>query len=337
MRMRHLLVLLSSAVFLCFADPHAALQRGVLLAGSMDYSIDVRMFSIASGGATKKLWNVTLSQAQHTDDALFNACFFAFDPTTQSIYVQSERYLEAIDAHTGNITQTRNNILAYFVTLFYDPTNRTMYGVCTGNNRFDWCEWQIEKNASRNSVPGTVKFLYGLDTVIEWGPMDCVGDYIPEERMFFYERESSVYAINTTNGQQIFYGVTNAGMCIKYDSIGGKLYGVASLNDLNTQYGLFVVIGDGKTEPKKVLDFPEGYSLNGVGSCEIAREDRALFVLMGDSHGPETDTAPKVLFGVDLVTMDVLKIPVPVFAEELKPYQYVDHMLYVPNSMWLTN
>ena len=334
-RLRVSLLLLA---FLCFASPNAVLQQGRLLAITLDYSADVSLFSIEANGIVTKLWNATLVNAPHADDALYSDCAFAFAPTTQSIYISSIRYQEAIDVHTGKIRQTQNNPNANFVSMYYNPTNRTLYGVCAGSDSedgFGWCEWQINSNSTRNS---TVKFFYNLnELIIGLGPVDCLSDYVAEESLYFYASDK-VYGVNTTNGDVVYTALVNESrsVCFKYDSIGRVLYGIGPLDDLGTRYGLFKLFGDGKTRPKKLLDFPAGWGMEGIGTCEIAREDRTLFALMRNATFSDKGTSfPEILFSVDLVTMSVENYSVAAFAKNMVPYQAVSRIKYVPNSLWI--
>ena len=149
-----------------------------------------------------------------------------------------------------------------------------------------------------------------------------------------------IYGINTTNGAIVYTAeplpdVTKA-LCFKYGSISAKLYGVASLNSLNTQLGLFILFGDGKTRPKKLLDFPVGWTMENIGTCEIARESQTFFALMRNaSESADNGDFPKVLFSVDLVTLTVETHNVSAFAEGLHPYQWISQLKYVPNSQWI--
>ena len=292
------------------------------------------MFSIGHNATVKMLWNVSLSTNSSAKDTLFDACYFAFDTANQIVYVPTEKYLQGIDAHNGTRSECPNDKYAFFTTLDYDPTMRTLYGVCTGNRRFNWCELELE-NKSIDYRRGNVVFRFDLPDSIELSPTNCMGDYIAEENLFFYQTGATVryaHGLNTSSGKVIWSGLTN-GSCVNYDVIAKRLYAVVPIGDLNDHYALFLVHGDGK-EQEKILDFPMGFALASVGTCAMSRSDRTLFVLMRNYKNDLFHTMPGILFAVDLDKYKLANYSLPVF-ENYEMFKFVSHLMYVPDSLWI--
>ena len=200
----------------------------------------------------------------------------------------------------------------YFVSFDYHEKDKTIYGVCTGNGQWNWCE--LTKN-------GTVVFKYQLPYTSELGPIDCDYDADFGENLFWYDPgyipSSLVLAIDITNGNITFKSGPANTSCIEYDSVAQRVYAVSRHGEFGT-YMLTEIHSEPKPETR-VIELPKDLTLASIGSCAIDPQSHTVFVLMRDM----SKTMPTALVTVSLVSTKLTRVNLPSFGPALDTTTFI--------------
>ena len=118
-----------------------------------EYYNHASLFQVNFDGSVKQYWNHTLIYPH----LLHDENLFAIDTTNQLVYLGvMDRFL-ALDLMTGKVAVNKTlkvpNLL-YFWNDDYIAEENAIYGVCTGNDQWNWCRVKL-------GVPEVkVEFLY---------------------------------------------------------------------------------------------------------------------------------------------------------------------------------
>jgi len=129
---------------------------------------------------------------------------FAIDLENELVYLGVEDQLLALDLSTGEVKiniplQVPN--LQFFWNYDYIPREKAIYGVCTGNDHWNWCRVKLDKPLDHNTIK--LEFLYHFPVVpLELGPDEGIY-YMDKEHqsIWYYTGITLAYGVNYTTGK----------------------------------------------------------------------------------------------------------------------------------------
>ena len=303
-------------VYMCavcsIAPTIASPPSGKLLAMADSY---VALFQIDLDGKITKLYNRSFSEVFFTD------CQYALDYKSEMAYLPAVNYILGVDINSGK-TVIKNPAPkpVYFTSFDYHEKNKTIYGVCTGNDQWNWCE--LTQN-------GTIVFKYQLPYCGGvFGPIDCDYDADFNENMFWYDPgfipSSLVIAIDIKTGNVMFTSGPANTSCIAYDSLAKKVYAISRLTEYGFNYGVTEVHPDPKPMTHLVA-LPTDLMLESIGSCIIDSESRSFFVLMRDFY----QTMPTALITVDLDSIQLTRVNLSSFGPTFQTKNFILNVKFI--------
>lgn len=238
---------------------------GQLVALGSDGANTVALVTIQMTGSVYVHWNRTFP-----DDFLTSQCQFGFDIENSVIYLPSMYEVVGLDAGSGNaVVNYYTQQLVYFYSFNYDYVNKSVKGICSGRNTFNWCRMEVS-----GDMVGSNTYEFMLPDTQQ--PEMCNYDTDFVNQTMWYHIGSRVMGIDLHTGQQKFEGVSYA-HCIAYDWKTGKVFGVAAVNG-SQQMGVVQIKENGTNQT--IATLPQGYQLEFPGVCEIHAESRSMFILM---------------------------------------------------------
>jgi len=285
------------------APTTAAPPSGKLLAMVQYYGA---LFQIDLDGKVTTLYNRSFVEDFFTD------CQYALDYENKLAYLPAVHYVLGVDINSGKtVIKKPAPKPVLFESFNYNAKNKSINGVCTGNDQWNWCE--LTKN-------GTVVFKYQLPYTSELGPIDC--DYNADfgENLFWYDPGSGfILAIDTTNGNLTFKSGPATTFCITYDSVAKRIYAVSRLG-LNGPYSLTEIHLDPKPATH-IKELPKNLMLASIGSCAIDPQSHTVFILMR----PATliQTMPTALIIVNLDSAKITGVNLPSFGPAFETTKFI--------------
>ena len=240
---------------------------GQLVALGSNNANTIALVTIQMAGSVEIHWNRTFPE-----DFLTSQCQFGFDLDNSVIYLPSMYEVIGLDAGSGQAVvnyYTKENV--YFYSFNYDQINKSIKGICSGRNTFNWCRMQVTGDSN---YIGQSTYEFMLPDIEE--PERCNYDVDFVNKTVWYRVDSRVLGISLDTGKLNFEGVANA-HCIAHDWKTGEVFGVIVLNG-SKQMGV-VEIGRNGTN-RNVTILPAGYWLESTGVCEVHAESRSMFILM---------------------------------------------------------
>ena len=293
------------------------------------YYSHISLFKIEFDGAVTEFWNYSLNSS----DVLFSDNLFAVDIENELVYLGCQDLFLALDMTTG-VMKIKIHLeipnLLFFLNYDYFAKDNAIYGMCTGNNMFDWCRI---KRTGLNSA--RLEFLYHLPYTEELGPTEDIYFLDQEEQTLWYYPDYSAVGINYTNGDVIFIGsAENPDMpddCIVYDRVMKRVF--TYIWNGNSLYS--VGLGEIFPQPKQrkiLLDMSADYGdlvVARIGTCTYDQTTHTMVALMRNFTA--ANLLPTHLLLIHTVSLTYKLIPLPTFQE--KQWENISALRFIPHTL----
>ena len=275
-----------------------------------DTTIYTSLYKVNFDGTVQRYWNFTLNYP-HT---LYSFNLFAVDTKDQLVYLGvMDRFL-ALDLLTGKVAVNKTlkaPNLMFFWNYDYIAEENAIYGVCTGNDQWNWCRVKL-------GVPNIkLEFLYEFPGTSELGPISDIY-YMDKvhQSIWFFSGISYAFGVNYTTGEIIFKGnQTYSDDCIVHDHKLNRTFTITTgvlLAELHPWPG----------KETKLLNLPTDLRTAYDGMCVYDQETHTLIAVMSNDSIYLNDKRPTYLLLIDVVSLSYKSVALPEF-RKWKDYQYL--------------
>ena len=299
-----------------------------------NYYNHVSLFEIDFDGTVTEFWNISLSPS----DTFYSDNSFTVDVENELVYLGSSDQFLAVDLKTGAVKikiHLEPPNLQYFWNYDFVAKEKAIYGVCTGNNQWNWCRIKQRGNDSAH-----VEFLYPMPFTGTFGPIDDIYYIDVEEKTIWYYPsylDEFAVGVNYTNAEGVFISAVNPGdtedLCIVHDRVLDRVFTYV-WNKTN-----FTAVGVGelflRPKHRKILIDLSKYgdlSPTNFGTCTYDQSTHTMMGLMRLMLNQDS-LMPTHLLLVDVISVTYKLIPLPVFHEKwnsnIWPVTSVKYLPYI--------
>ena len=287
------------------------------------------LFKIELDGNVTELWNYSIGFPMFGDNL--------FDVNTESnlLYLGVEDKFLALDLTTGKIKieiPLKPPNLIYFWNYDYVPKDNAIYGVCTGNDAWNWCRIKLDKLHKQKIK---VEFLYLIPQDVDvLGPVDDIYYIDKEHQSLWYlgssSIENNVYGINYTSGNVIFKGNetlsdSNNGtgdFCIVHDHSLKRTFSLVE-SDFDPLYPVLAELHPKPGNETYLMKLPRGIRTCNFGTCQYDPKTHTMIALMANATTYQTEDMSYYLLLVDVVGLKSELISLPGLRKWAKSHQYL--------------
>ena len=292
------------------------------------------LFKIEFDGNVTQLWNYSYQPS----DVLFSDNLFAVDSKNGLVYLGTVDRFLAIDLMSG---KTKINIplkapnLQYFWNYDYFAEDDAIYGVCTGNDQWNWC--RIKQNGTNSAH---VDFLYHLYYTEEFGPIEDIYYLDKEDQTIWYypgvNTGEFAVAINYTTGKNVFTSTQDQDedLCIVHDYEMNRVFTYIWNSSSLTSVGLGELFQ--KPKPRKVLiKLPttlRSLRPTNFGTCAYDQGTHTMIALLSNQTIYFYHAMPTDLLLLDTVHLTYKLIPLPIFQEKWDSSEPVTAVKFISHN-----
>ena len=288
----------------------------------------VSLFNITLDGGVTELWNISLTEGR----LMFDLSTFAVDLENNLVYISVINQFLALDLHSGEtVFQFPLEIpnLQYFSTYDYNAADETIYGVCTGNAKFNWCGIKIHKNAQK----ATVNFYFQLPYTDELGPVNYVYDVdLLHQTVWYYPGWIIDFAlfVDCKSGKELFVSGPSNGTCIRHDPYLNRTFAI--VEDIVEGTVRLTELQPRPNKEKVLMDLPSDLRLNFFGTCVYDQKTHTLIGLMGimDPGKYWYHKMPTALLLIDVVNLHFEHVPLPTFMKKWDSDNSITGIKFIP-------
>lgn len=284
------------------------------------------LFKIELDGKVTKLWNYSIGFPMFCDN------LFAVDAEKELIYLGVIDKFLALDLTTGKIEieiPLKPPNLQYFWNYDYVQKDNAIYGVCTGNNAWNWCRIKLHKLHEHKI---TVDFLYVFPTdILELGPLDDLY-YMDKEHqsIWYYPGGNDVFGTNYSTGNVIFYGVESLyddknfthDDCIVHDHSLNRTFTLVG-SDFDPSYPVLAELHPKPRNETILMKLPADVRPCNTGTCKYDPKTHTIIALMANRTTDAVDDAYYYLLLIDVVGLTYEITPLPGLRKWTKSHPYL--------------
>lgn len=298
------------------------------------YYNHISLFKIEFDGNVTQLWN----NSYQPSEMPFSDNLFAVDNKNGLVYLGTVDHFLALDLMSGkakiNIPLKPPN-LQYFWNYDYFAEEDAIYGVCTGNNQWNWC--RIKQNGTNSAH---VDFFYQLYYTSVFGPIDDIYYLDQEDQTIWYypgvNTGEFAVAINYTTGKNVFTSTLDQDedLCIVHDYEMNRVFTYIWNSSSFTSVGLGELFQEPK--PRKVLiELPTALGSlrpTNFGTCAYDQETHTMIALLSNQTIYFDHSMPTDLLLLDTVHLTYKRIPLPTFQEKWDSGSPVTAVKFIPHN-----
>ena len=291
------------------------------------------LYKVELDGNVSHLWSYDLGSHKFFSDNLF-----AVDAENELVYLGVADLFVALDLNTGEVRvqiplQPPN--LQYFWNYDYVAKDNAIYGVCTGNNKWNWCRIKLH-DVHLQKIK--VEFLYELpNDILELGPSNDLY-YMDKEHqlIWYYPGITDVFGINYTTGELIFRGVHNdsnyiTDSCIAHDYVLNRTFTLVW--GILAKFPLLAELHPKSQQNETVLmELPLSLRCANFGTCAYSPQTHTMMALMANVSTFMSDFMLYYLILIDVVGLTYEVVPLPGLREVTNSKYPITAVKFVPNK-----
>ena len=293
------------------------------------------LFKLELNGSISHLWSYDLGS-----HSFYSENLFAVDTDKELVYLGLTGLFVALDLNTGEvrvqISLSPPN-LQYFLNYDYVAKDNAIYGMCTGNNQFNWCRITLH-DVHLQKIE--VEFLYKLPQTYEIGPAEQL--YYMDKHLqllWYYPGNIYVLGINYTTGEIVFQGKETlvngqTGLtdnCIAHDYTLNRTFTIL--------WGFFVsypILAELHPKPQDnetfLMEISRIIRPSDFGTCAYDPKTHTMMVLMVNSSTYLTDRMLYSLVLMDVIGLTYEVVPLPGLIEFTNTEYPLAAIKFVPNA-----
>ena len=293
------------------------------------------LFKIGFDGGVKRFWNYTYPFS----DALTSDNLFAVDSKNELVYLGARDDFLALDLNSGKIKikiPLNSSNVQDFWSYDYFAEDNAIYGVCTGNNQWNWCSI---KQIATNSV--RLQFLYHLYNTSEFSPINNIYYLDKEDQTLWYYPSFLVgfYAvgINYMTGENLFMSTLEKNkdedLCIVYDPKMNRVFSYIWNSNTSMTVGLGELFQ--KPKPRKLLmKLPafEYFLPSNFGTCAYDHKTHTMIVLLSKKTILKYHAMPTDILLLDVVNLAYKRISLSLFQEKWDSANPLAAVKFIPHK-----
>ena len=300
---------------------------GILRAGLYKLELD---------GNISHLWTYDLGSHSFFSDNLF-----AIDVEKELVYLGVADLFVALDLNTGEVRvqiPLKPPNLQYFWNYDYVAKDNAIYGVCTGNNKWNWCRIKLHEVHLRKIK---VEFLYELpNDILELGPADDLY-YMDKEHqsIWYYPGINDVFGINYTTGELIFRGNNTLSNDSNFMSDSCIAHDYALNRTFTLVWGIFAkypLLAELYPKPQQnetvLMELPLSLRCANFGTCAYYPKTHTMMALMANISTFMTDYMLYYLVLIDVVGLTYEIVPLPGLREVTNSKYPITAVKFIPNK-----
>ena len=274
------------------------------------------LFKIEFDGRVTQLWNYSLGM-HHT---MFSDNLFAVDAENELVYLSVTDQFLALDLITG---ETKIEIplkapnLQFFWNYDYVPKDSAIYGVCTGNDAWNWCRIKLNKLHKQKIK---LEFLYIIpNDILELSPTDDFYFMDKEHQSIWYTPGTNdVFGVNYTTGNVIFKGfdtlynkqnITHDD-CIVYDYSMNRIFTLV-YSTFDPSYPVLAELHSAPGNETILMKLPTDIRPSHTGTCAYDPKTCTMIALMANTTTYLSSSMSYYLLLIDVVGLTYEMIPLP--------------------------
>ena len=272
------------------------------------------IYKVELDGNISHPWSYDLGNHSFFSDNLFTV-----DVERELVYLGVADLFVTLDLNTGEVRvqiPLKPPNLQYFWNYDYVARDNAIYGVCTGNNMWNWCRIKLHEVHLQKIK---VEFLYQLPTdYAELGPANDI--YFMNEdhqSIWYYTGITDVFGINYTTGELIFRGLTTlfnkssfiSDSCIAHDYSLDRTFTLAW--GILAKYPLLAELHPKPKNETVLMELPLSLRCSNFGTCAYYQKTHTLMALMANISTFMTDYMLYYLVFIDVVRLTYEVVPLP--------------------------
>ena len=293
------------------------------------------LYKLEFDGNISHLWSYPLGS-----HSLFSDNLFTVDVKNELVYLGMADQFVALDLNTGEVKveiPLKPPNLQYFWNYDYVAKDSAIYGVCTGNGKWNWCRIKLHKVHLQKVE---VEFLYELpNTILEFGPASDVY-YMDKEHqtIWYYPGIQVVFGINYTTGELVFRGNNTlyndqtlvSDSCIAHDYSLNRTFTLA--------WGIFInypLLAELHAKPQNetvLMELPLSLRCANFGTCAYYPKTHTMIALMANTSTFATDSMLYYIILIDVVNLTYERVPLPGLRELTNSDQPIEAIKFISNK-----
>ena len=292
------------------------------------------LYKLEFDGNISHLWSYPLGS-----HSLFSDNLFAVDVKNELVYLGVADQFVALDLNTGEVKveiPLKPPNLQYFWNYDYVAKDNAIYGVCTGNGKWNWCRIKLHKVHLQKIE---VEFLYELPSTAVLGPASDVY-YMDKEHqtIWYYPGIQDVFGINYTTGELVFRGNDTlyndqtlvSDSCIVHDYSLNRTFTLA--------WGIFIkypLLAELHAKPQNetvLMELPLSLRCANFGTCAYYPKTHTMIALMANISTFVTDSMLYYIILIDVVNLTYERVPLPGLRELTNSDQPIEAIKFISNK-----
>ena len=293
-------------------------------------------YKVELDGNMSHLWTYDLGSHSFFSDNLFTV-----DVEKELVYLGVADLFVALDLNTGAVKvqiPLKPPNLQYFWNYDYVAKDNAIYGVCTGNGKWNWCRIELHEVHLQKIK---VEFLYELpNDILEYGPASDLY-YMDKEHqsIWYYPGINDVFGINYTTGELIFQGLDTlhndsnfmSDSCIAHDYTLNRTFTLAW--GIFAKYPLLAELHPKPQQNETVLmELPLSLRCSNFGTCAYYPKTHTMMALMANISTFMTDYMFYYLVLIDVVGLTYETVPLPGLREVTNSIYPITAVKFIPNK-----
>ena len=296
---------------------------------------EAAFYKLEFDGNISHLWTYNLG-----NHSLFSDNLFTVDEEKELVYLGVADQFVALDLNTGEVKvqiPLKPMNLQYFWNYDYVAKDNAIYGVCTGNNQWNWCRIKLHEVHLQKIK---VEFLYVLpNDIAELGPASDLY-YMDKEHqtIWYYPGIQDVFGINYTTGEMIFLGNETlyndqtlvSDSCIAHDYSLNRTFTLAW--GIFIQYPLLAELHPKPQNETVLMELPLSLRCANFGTCAYNPKTHTMIALMANISTFMTISMLYYIVLIDVVDLTYETIPLPGLREVTNTIYPLNAVKLIPNK-----